>query len=170
MNTKQRTVMIFVLLLSLATSSCAPGQLFGPTVTPTPTSTSTPTPLPTSTLTLTPMPTNTPMPTDTPTSIPDWNGIPIMPGATNGQDLGGSLLHGLGGTILTTERYQFTTTASETDIVTYYEQKMAKLGWVATPELMTAVLVWRSHLKRGERQLCLSQSSLKAVITRYLFL
>ena len=65
MNTKQRTAMIFVLLLSLALSSCAPGQLFGPTVTPTPTltatATNTPVP-PTATDTLEP-PTFTPTPT-----------------------------------------------------------------------------------------------------------
>ena len=48
MNTKQRIAMIFVLLLSLVISSCAPGQIFGPTATPTPTPTLTPT--------LTPMP------------------------------------------------------------------------------------------------------------------
>ena len=50
MNTKQGTTMILVLLLSLVMSSCAPGQIFGPTVTPTSTS--------------------TPLPTDTPTIIP----------------------------------------------------------------------------------------------------
>ncbi len=58
MNTKQRTAMIFVLLLSLATSSCAPGQLFGPTVTPTPL----PTLTPTATLAPTAVPTLTPTP------------------------------------------------------------------------------------------------------------
>ena len=47
MNTKQRTAMIFVQLLSLAISSCASGQLFGPTATVTPTLT--PTPVATST-------------------------------------------------------------------------------------------------------------------------
>ena len=56
MNTKQRTAMIFVLLLSLALSSCTPGQLFGPTVNPTPTLTPTQTPIP-------PTSTNTPVPT-----------------------------------------------------------------------------------------------------------
>ena len=106
MNTKQRTVMIFVLLLSLATSSCAPGQMFGPTITPT----STNTPLP-PTATDTPVPptsTSTPPPTDTPTSIPDWNGIPIIPGAINGQESGKdqSTLQGI---TLITQDYQFTT-------------------------------------------------------------
>jgi hypothetical protein len=66
MNTKQRTAMIFVLLLSLVISSCAPGQIFGPTITPTitptltPTNTITPTITPTSTSTI--VPTNTPLP------------------------------------------------------------------------------------------------------------
>ncbi len=68
MNTKQRTATIFVLLLSLAISSCAPGQLFGPTVTPTP--------LPTLTPTLTPTATNTPVP-------PTATDTPIPPTATN---------------------------------------------------------------------------------------
>jgi hypothetical protein len=58
MNTKQRSAMIFVLLLSLVISSCAPGQLFGPTATPTqiPTLRPTSTPIPTSTPTSTPIP------------------------------------------------------------------------------------------------------------------
>jgi len=62
MNTKQRTAMIFVLLLSLVISSCAPGQLFGPTATPTMTSTPT--------MTATPMATATPIPTNTPVLPP----------------------------------------------------------------------------------------------------
>ena len=37
MNTKQRTTMILVLLMSLAISSCGPGKLLVPTFTPTPT-------------------------------------------------------------------------------------------------------------------------------------
>jgi hypothetical protein len=50
---------------SLVLASCAPGQLFGPTLTPT--STDTPTPSNTPTPTNTPMPTNTPTPSNTPT-------------------------------------------------------------------------------------------------------
>ncbi len=49
MNTKQRTTMILVILLSLALSSCAPGQLFGPTAMPTLTSTPAATSTPAST-------------------------------------------------------------------------------------------------------------------------
>ena len=57
MNTKQRIAMIFVLLFSLALSSCAPGQLFGPTATPTSTST--------------PAATSTPVATSTPAESPE---------------------------------------------------------------------------------------------------
>ncbi len=49
------------LSLSLLLSACGPGQLFGPTITPTRTSTLTPAPTATSTSTLTP--TSTPTPT-----------------------------------------------------------------------------------------------------------
>jgi hypothetical protein len=67
MNTKQRASMILVLLLSLVISGCAPGQIFGPTVTPTPTNT----PTPTSTNTpIPPTATDTPTPTNTPTLTP----------------------------------------------------------------------------------------------------
>lgn len=57
----RRTAFLFVCVVaSLALSACGPGQLFGPTLTPTPTITFTPTstftPLPTETATLTPLP------------------------------------------------------------------------------------------------------------------
>jgi len=61
---KQRLIAIFVLTLSLLLSGCDPGQVFGLTITPTPTAT----PIPTSTLTFTPIPTETP--TLTPTPLP----------------------------------------------------------------------------------------------------
>lgn len=81
MNTKQRTISILILVMSLVISGCGPGQVFGPTLTPTPspTETSSPTLTPTltltqtltltSTLTLTPTLTltSTLTPTDTPT-------------------------------------------------------------------------------------------------------
>lgn len=74
MNIKHKTkVFGFIAILSLLFSACAPGQLFGSTLTPTstltpiptPTSTATRTPIPTptSTATLTPVPTNTSSPT-----------------------------------------------------------------------------------------------------------
>jgi hypothetical protein len=54
MNIKQRTFAILVLITSLVMSGCGPGQLFGPTLTPTlpptPTSTLTPTPIPSPTI------------------------------------------------------------------------------------------------------------------------
>ena len=54
--------LLIMLLLSLLISACGPGQLFGPTLTPTPTIT------PTSTSTLTPTATLTPTSTLTPTA------------------------------------------------------------------------------------------------------
>ena len=62
MNNKQRTAMIFVLLLSLALSSCVSGQLSAQLSAPATTST----PLPTLTPTFIP-PSDTPMPTTVPT-------------------------------------------------------------------------------------------------------
>jgi hypothetical protein len=60
MNIKQHVIAILVLVTSLIISGCGPGQLFGPTVTPIPTSTPVPptatfTPIP-PTLTVTPVP------------------------------------------------------------------------------------------------------------------
>jgi len=64
----QQTSTILIFTISLVISGCGPGQLFGPTLTPTPTNTLTPTstPIPTST----PMPTSTNTPTQTPTITP----------------------------------------------------------------------------------------------------
>lgn len=67
---KNRTLSAILLVFSIFLSSCGPGQLFGPTITPTPTSTSTPTLTPTNTLTLTPTNTLTPTSTNTPTNTP----------------------------------------------------------------------------------------------------
>jgi hypothetical protein len=58
--------------LGLVLAACSPGQILGPTVTPSPTSTSTPTSTPTATATLTPTPTLTATPTQTPK--PDLSG------------------------------------------------------------------------------------------------
>ncbi|MEK6753756.1 MAG: hypothetical protein AABZ00_15980 [Chloroflexota bacterium] len=68
-----KKVIAFLLLVSFLVSSCAPGQMFGPTLTPTATSTNTPTPTPT--FTPTPPPTNTPIPTPTEypfSKLPGW--------------------------------------------------------------------------------------------------
>lgn len=70
---KPMALYIFVnMLFALLLSSCGPGQLFGPTITPTPTLTATPTqtltPTSTSTPTSTPRPTKTQLP-HTPTLV-----------------------------------------------------------------------------------------------------
>ena len=74
MKTKSKSIIICILILGLLVSGCGPGQVFGPTITPSPTITakSTPTFTPTSssTITLTPMPTNTPTLTPTLTPTP----------------------------------------------------------------------------------------------------
>lgn len=62
-----------LLLVSFLVSSCAPGRMFGPTLTPTATPTNTPTPTPS--FTPTPLPTNTPEPTPTEypySTLPGW--------------------------------------------------------------------------------------------------
>lgn len=55
-------ILISLVVVSLALTSCGPGQLLGPTLTPVPTATAT--------STVTPTPTATPMPTYTPTLMP----------------------------------------------------------------------------------------------------
>ena len=70
MTTGQRTFAICSLLLSLCVSGCGPGQLLGPTLTPTPTGTFTPTPTFTATHTLTPSRTPSPTATSTATLTP----------------------------------------------------------------------------------------------------
>lgn len=70
MNTKQRTIAICFLAMSLLDTGCGPGQLLGPTLTPTPTPTLMPTPMPTSTNTPTPTSTPTVTPSPTPTLTP----------------------------------------------------------------------------------------------------
>lgn len=71
-RTMLRNCLLSIVLASLLISGCGPGQLFGPTVTPSPTSTSTPTITPTFTST----PTLTPSPTPTPTLTPSLTPIP----------------------------------------------------------------------------------------------
>ena len=76
MKEKQKVIAICFLMVGLFVSGCGPGQLFGPTLTPTPTITNTP--KPTITPTLTPTPTHTPSPTLTPTEIPILNTYKIF--------------------------------------------------------------------------------------------
>src|SRR5688500_9117996 len=70
MDMHNQKFIILAFVLSMVLSSCGPGQLFGPTVTQTPTATSTVTITPTATPTLTPSPTITSTPTSTPTLTP----------------------------------------------------------------------------------------------------
>ena len=84
MNTKHKIQSILVplavlLSIGLAISACGPGQVFGPTITPTPTLTSTPTITPTLAPSATPTVTFTPTSTLTPTPSctvqnGDWSG------------------------------------------------------------------------------------------------
>jgi len=64
MNSTQRVVVICLLSAGLSVSGCKPGQLLGPTVTPTP--------LPTATPTNTPVPTVTPIPTEVSVKPGQW--------------------------------------------------------------------------------------------------
>jgi hypothetical protein len=70
MNKKQRIALLLVLITSLVISGCGPGQLFGPTITPTPTQTLSPTSTQTPTQTMTPTPTQTMTPTQAATLTP----------------------------------------------------------------------------------------------------
>lgn len=69
MNSKpRRGMLLFLPVITLLILGCGSGQLFGPTRTPTPTTTFTPTITPTDTPTITPSPT----PTFTPTPAGNW--------------------------------------------------------------------------------------------------
>ena len=72
MNRSNKLVVVCFVVLSLVISGCAPGKIFGPTITPLPTNTPVPTstftPASTSTPTMTPSPTFTPTPTVEPPS------------------------------------------------------------------------------------------------------
>ncbi|MEW5872160.1 MAG: hypothetical protein AB1894_23060 [Chloroflexota bacterium] len=78
MNSKHNVLVCLAMVIILLTS-CGPGQVFGPTITPTSTYTSTPTITLTSTptATLTPKPTSTFTPTVLPTNTPTSTEIPI---------------------------------------------------------------------------------------------
>jgi len=91
------------------------------TKTPPPAATSAPT-VPANTATLAP-------------ALTKWNGIPIMPGAIGGREEMGD--------------YQFTTAASENDIVNYYEQELPKSGWVIQTDMMTRFPGTTPAFKKG---------------------
>lgn len=123
MKTANKMTLLSVLAVALA--ACG---LFTPEPTATPIPSPTKTALPT--LTSTPWPTNTPIPTPVPpTETPstpalqmptgkpasEWEGIPIMPDAIAGEG--------------DSEGYSFTIDASLEEVQTFYETKLAKLGW-----------------------------------------
>jgi len=56
-------------------------------------------------------------PTGTP--VDEWNGIPVMPEATAGEEFAEST-------------YGFTAPVSPTDVQDFYNQKMEELGWTST--------------------------------------
>lgn len=114
-----------VFVLSLIVAACS---TFAPVPTSTPTQTATLVP----TSTFAPTSTNTPAPTFTrrpPTETPDviaallplglpekeWNGIPVMPNAINGDG--------------DSKSYTFTIKASRKDIEKFYEKELAKQGF-----------------------------------------
>lgn len=71
MNTIRRNITFCLLLAGFVLSACRLGQLFGPALTPTPTST----PTATSTPTLTPTPSLTPTVTPIPLTVGSWSGV-----------------------------------------------------------------------------------------------
>ncbi len=109
--------------------ACGPGQLFGPTITPTPTNTATPTATatstPTRTATLTPSPTKTLRPPtatatlDLPSGKPlaSWEGIPIMPGALAGE------------VIVICRIYQFVTLTDQDEVLAFYLDVLPQHNW-----------------------------------------
>jgi hypothetical protein len=76
MNTKQRGLVILILVISVIISGCGSGRLIGPTITPTPTLTMTPTVTPTITPTMTP----TPVPLPDPSGVIKENGFTLYLG------------------------------------------------------------------------------------------
>ena len=56
-------------------------------------------------------------PTGTP--VDEWNGIPVMPAATAGEEFSEST-------------YSYTVPSSTTDVQTFYTQKMEELGWTSS--------------------------------------
>ena len=53
------------------------------------------------------------------TPVDEWNGIPVMPGATVGEEFGETT-------------YSYTVPAAATDVEDFYTQKMEELGWMAS--------------------------------------
>ena len=57
--------------------------------------------------------------------LSEWNGVPIMPGATTGQEFN-------------EYTYSFKVNASVEDAVAYYKDELVKLGWSSTFDLPVA--------------------------------
>ena len=127
-----RNTLYTLILTALLISGCGPGQLFGPTITVTPSPTETVTPSPSPTSTQTPSPTNTPTATpevtlapwstpELPSEIPlkIWKGLPIMPGALAGKETAPDRM------------YYFITKASQDEVKDYYLEVLPDYGWVS---------------------------------------
>lgn len=69
MSDKTRILLVLLMILAGVSSACKPGEILGPSLTPSPTTTATPSTTPTSTATSTPTPSITPSPTVTPTPM-----------------------------------------------------------------------------------------------------
>jgi hypothetical protein len=127
----RRKTISCTIFLSIIASGCGPGQLFGSTLTPVPTHTPTSTQTPTSTA--------TPKPSPTATLIPDWKGmIPIMPGATNSQDMGDSQFTDSMGATFTTGDISYEIASSKNEITAFYKQRLTNLGWKMDEEMMAS--------------------------------
>ena len=121
---KRQIAIIMIVITNLFLSSCRPGQLFGPTITPTPMNTSTPTLTTTPTLTSTTTPTFTadnlnnivtPRIIDPYGLIIDWGNIPLMPGAIPGE--------------LRDRTYSFKIKVKPDEVKNYYETELIEEGW-----------------------------------------
>lgn len=117
------TLIAFVLVFAAScagTAPPAPTATIPPTLPPpteTPAPTETPLPPPTETL-IPPTPTEEgfllPLPQGEPLS--QWNGVPIMPGALNGEESD-------------SDAYIFTIQSSSEDIQNFYQSELPKVGW-----------------------------------------
>ena len=108
---KRQIAIIMIVIIHLFLSSCGPGQLFGPSFTPTPTSTTTPT-------FTADNPNNivTPIIINPYGVIIDWGNIPLMPGAIPGE--------------LRDKTYSFKIKVRTDEVKTYYETELIMEGWI----------------------------------------
>lgn len=150
---KCTAITILVSIVSLLLSACGPGQLFGPTITPTPTSTYTPTSTPTFTSTATSTATTTNTPTFTPT--PTYTLTPTHK-PTNTRTLTPTPLPGLGVS---------SKDIRETFSILFTFQPVADIGGQpaqkgsATEGYSTITLIGDPYLLRAELQIDLSKEN-----------